>query len=89
MSRSPRANGNPFVLTPIEERALAMRRSGMKLGEIAEALGWKRSATTNGTGTTVATAIEKDRLRLLYDARHGDGSSLSKARGRVRMEGTR
>jgi DNA-binding NarL/FixJ family response regulator len=77
----------PFLLTPTEKRILDMRRSGMKCSEITLALGWKEKSV-GYVGSMLSRAAEKDRCQILDDRSKGQGSSLSKARGATRMQGT-
>ncbi len=92
MSRARTTNYNvrsPFELTATEEAALKMFRAGMKHKEVMAALG--RVVGKKGGGVAIGVIVEKDRLRKLYDDRRGNNrpASLSKARGAVRMEGTK
>lgn len=75
---------NPFTLTENERLLLAMYRAGKTYKEIKVALGYSPN-----THLPLSEAIDKERLRLL-DKRKGDSrSSLSFARGHIRMEGTK
>jgi len=80
--------GTPFTLTETEEKVLALKRSGLSHREIAVAMGWN-SSDGRAIGIMTSKAVEKDRQRRIIDKGHGEGSSLSKARGNVRMEGTK
>lgn len=80
--RGPRT---AFTLTKAEAKLLALYRSGISRKEIEVLLGMK----LNSSQRHIVVAIEKERLLAIHDKRESGVSSLSKARGAVRMEGTR
>lgn len=86
MKRRPKI---PFTLTPMENRVLELYRAGLSLADVAELLGVKSGAKS--LGKIAVNAVEKDRLRLYIEqsSRKTGVSSLSKARGHERMEGTK
>ena len=78
---SERNPQKPFVLTPLEEKVISLKLAGKTSKDIIAELGV--------TGL-ISVAVEKDRLRRLSDPRRNRGdTSLSVARGNVRMEGTK
>ena len=77
----------PFTLTPYEEKIISLKRAGKTTKEIFAAIGVSGKVVS---GTSINAAVEKDRLRRLPDLRrHRGETSLSVARGNVRMEGTK
>ena len=83
---NPRANNRAATwdLTPTEERALKLRREGLSLRQVADALGWK---ATRQIGSVITAAIDKDRLRILASKaeRPKGGNTLAVARGKDHM----
>ena len=83
------ARASVFKLTPTEVRVLVMMRQGMKRKEIATALGWKSSSKNGRIGSMCVEAAEKERLMNIVDKPTHGRSSLSRARGEIRMQGTK
>lgn len=70
---------------------LKLVREGKSHREIAEILGLKIGKNKDPVGAVVHIAADKERTAILWDKQqeHSGVSSLSKARGDERMEGTK
>lgn len=78
-----------FTLTPYEANILQLKRQGLKYREIIVALGG--GMTLRGLARTLTVIVDKERLMNIIQAerRIYGTSSLSRARGETRMEGTK
>lgn len=90
MKRRVKRKRGQFALTPTEAKVLALVRSGLTHAEIERLLGHKPHRGMS-VGALVGAAVDKERLAsaIFNDGERGEGSSLSKARGAVRMKGTK
>lgn len=80
-----RMHTTAFELTPAEQRAMALVDQGKNGREIGELLGMRQGQVS----CLITNATEKVRLQRLKDFNFSHGSSLSVARGAIRMTGTR
>ena len=80
------SHGNPFIISDSEARILRLYRQGLSGREVAAILGYK---SRNSIKSMLSTAVEKEQLLAIHDKRESGETSLSKARGKVRMEGTK
>ena len=69
----------PFTLTPLEIRALELRRSGLKWKEISVVVGH----SIKYLEMSFRNAVEKDRLRILAEKeKPGASTSLAEAKNK-------
>lgn len=75
-----------FEMTDVEVAVLRLARTGMKHADIAAELHLHANL-----GPILASAVDKERTAFVWDKQqdHSGTTSLSKARGRHRMDGTR
>ena len=76
----------PFRLTHTETRVLELKRQGLKVREIADKLGYKGHSSITDT---INVAVQKEQLLAIHDKRESGETSLSKARGKIRMQDTK